>query len=164
MLMSMKQFKILNKKLNSIVESQADMGGGSSLSSFEIDGLMKASEEQMLSKMSGMIRDTESIILKKVDQNDQNTELRFWEVISMLKDLKDSVLKPATSSIITPEFLSQKFLQFKDILHKQLAPLSTISNLLPIGAPPVRTRVQGERRKLEKLFTQRLEVMLHMER
>ncbi|CAI9277813.1 unnamed protein product [Lactuca saligna] len=41
MLMFMKQFKILNKKLNSIIQSQADMGGGSSVSSFEIDGLIK---------------------------------------------------------------------------------------------------------------------------
>ncbi|CAI9286023.1 unnamed protein product [Lactuca saligna] len=59
---------------------------------------------------------------------------QFGDVILMLKDLKESVLKPATSSIITPEFLSQKLTQFEAILHKQLAPLSTISNLLPTGA------------------------------
>ncbi|CAI9270043.1 unnamed protein product [Lactuca saligna] len=77
MLMSMKQFKILNKKLNSIIQSQADMGGGSSVSSFEINRLMKAFEAIMVSKVSGMIKDTASRILEKVDQSDHTTELRI---------------------------------------------------------------------------------------
>ncbi|CAI9278063.1 unnamed protein product [Lactuca saligna] len=64
----------------------------------------------------------------------------------MLKDIKESVVKPATSSIITIEFHSHKFTQCEAIIHKQLAPLSSISNLLPTDAPPVQTGVQrGER-------------------
>ncbi|CAI9265787.1 unnamed protein product [Lactuca saligna] len=46
MLMSMKQFKIMNKKLNSVTQSQVDMGGNS-----------------------------ESQLLEKVDHSDQNNEL-----------------------------------------------------------------------------------------
>ena len=39
MLMTMKLFKILNTKLNSILQSQADLGGGNSVSSLEVDGM-----------------------------------------------------------------------------------------------------------------------------
>ncbi|CAI9281897.1 unnamed protein product [Lactuca saligna] len=77
MLMSMKQFKILNKKLNSIISSQADMGGGSSLSSFEVDGLMKACEARMLSKMFGMLKDLELRIIEKIDHVEHTTYLRI---------------------------------------------------------------------------------------
>ncbi|CAI9283832.1 unnamed protein product [Lactuca saligna] len=38
MLMTMKQFKILNTKFNSILQSQADLGGGNSVTSLEVDG------------------------------------------------------------------------------------------------------------------------------
>ncbi|CAI9286329.1 unnamed protein product [Lactuca saligna] len=51
MLISMKQFKILNKRLNSIIQSQADMGGSSFVSSLEIDGLLKAFEARMTGKV-----------------------------------------------------------------------------------------------------------------
>lgn len=37
MLMTMKQFKILNSKLNSILQSKADIGGGSLVSILEVD-------------------------------------------------------------------------------------------------------------------------------
>lgn len=77
MLISMKQFNILNKRLNYIIQSQADMGGGSSASTFEMDALIKACKARMTSRMSGMIRDFESRILEKVDHTDQTSELRI---------------------------------------------------------------------------------------
>ncbi|CAI9293826.1 unnamed protein product [Lactuca saligna] len=178
-------------------------GGGSLVSSFEIDGLLKACEARMVSNMSGMLKDSVLRILEKIDHAEHTKELRinsfnskyvgvvkeltnvqntlfvmdlkkvredinlklqelhddmvrevtvvqndyatlhkkvdiicdavteyftlyesmspqitqlsttdnqqFGEVISMLIDLKESVLNPVTSSIITPEFLSQNF-------------------------------------------------------
>ncbi|CAI9270904.1 unnamed protein product [Lactuca saligna] len=100
MLMSMKQFKIPNKKLNSIIQSQAVMGGGSSVFSFEIDGLMKACEARMVSRMSDMIKDLESRILEKVDQNDQNTELRITsfnsKYVGVVKELTNVQMKGHT--------------------------------------------------------------------
>ena len=42
MLMSGKQLKILNKKLNSILQSQADVRGKNSVSSIEVDVMLKA--------------------------------------------------------------------------------------------------------------------------
>ena len=36
----------------------------------------------------------------------------FVEVITLLKELKEFVVKPVSSSIITSKFLSQKFMQF----------------------------------------------------
>ncbi|CAI9274653.1 unnamed protein product [Lactuca saligna] len=93
MLMSMKQFKIMNKKMNSIIQSQADMGGSSSVSSFELDGLMKAFEARMVSKVSGMLKDTESRILEKLDHTDQKTELRvnslYSKFVGAVKEFKN---------------------------------------------------------------------------
>ncbi|CAI9277984.1 unnamed protein product [Lactuca saligna] len=51
---------------------------------------------------------------------------RLSEITNMLNELKALVLKPGSSPLITPEFLSQKFLLFESVLHKQLAPLSEI--------------------------------------
>lgn len=48
MLMTMKQFKILNSKLNSILQSQADIGGGSLVSSLEVDSLLNVFESRVI--------------------------------------------------------------------------------------------------------------------
>ncbi|CAI9270220.1 unnamed protein product [Lactuca saligna] len=54
MLMTMKQYKILNQKLNSIIQSQDDLGGGSSVLSLEIDTMIKKMESRIINKVSGM--------------------------------------------------------------------------------------------------------------
>ncbi|CAI9261626.1 unnamed protein product [Lactuca saligna] len=66
MLMTMKQFKILNSKLNSILQSQADVGSGG-VTSMEVDSLMKVMEGRVISKASGLIRDLESRVLEKMN-------------------------------------------------------------------------------------------------
>ncbi|CAI9262042.1 unnamed protein product [Lactuca saligna] len=76
MLMTMKQFKILNTKLNSILQSQADLGGGNSMTSLEVDGLLKLREWRITSKVSGMIKDSESRLLEKIDICDHSNEMR----------------------------------------------------------------------------------------
>ena len=90
MLMSMKQFMILNKKLNSIIQSQADMGGSHSVSTLEIDGMLKAFEAKLVNKVSGSIQASEPRIMEKVDQNDQNNEL--WvksQSLNFMGEVKD---------------------------------------------------------------------------
>ncbi|CAI9286580.1 unnamed protein product [Lactuca saligna] len=72
----------------------------------------------------------------------------FAEINNQFKKLKSLISKYSSSPLITPEFLSNKFTQYEDIIHKQLAPLSRISSLLPTDAPPVVTRVQGGERKV----------------
>ena len=79
MLMSGKQFKILNQKLNAIIQSQADSGTKSSMSGLEVEYLIKEAEKR---------------ILEKVDQSDKNNELRiqaqgksFNGVVSELKSI-----------------------------------------------------------------------------
>lgn len=61
----------------------------------------------------------------------EKDDKHFVEMIVLLQELKDLTVKPVPSSVITPEFLSQKFLQFEAILHQQLSPLTRISSLLP---------------------------------
>ncbi|CAI9293423.1 unnamed protein product [Lactuca saligna] len=93
-LMSMKQFKILNKMLNSIIQSQANIGGGSSVSSFELDGMMKAFEARMVSKIPGMVKESESKILEKVDNDDHTTELWVRKYVNFkLQELCDDMIR-----------------------------------------------------------------------
>ncbi|CAI9269923.1 unnamed protein product [Lactuca saligna] len=73
MLMTMKQ--ILNTKLNCILQSEADLGGGNSASSLEVDGLLKLLEGRITLKVYIMIKDYKFCILEKVDLCDQNNEL-----------------------------------------------------------------------------------------
>ncbi|CAI9294418.1 unnamed protein product [Lactuca saligna] len=69
----------------------------------------------------------------------------FGELIVFLKELKQLSVKPVSTWIITPKFLSDKFIQFEAILHKQLSPLTRISSILPtvLDAPPSFAWVQG---------------------
>ena len=62
MLMTMKQFKILNSKLNSILQSQADVGSAG-ITIMEVDSIMKEMEGRVISKASGLIRDSERRVL-----------------------------------------------------------------------------------------------------
>ncbi|CAI9269066.1 unnamed protein product [Lactuca saligna] len=51
MLMTMKQYKILNQKLKSITQSQADLGGSSSISSLEVDSMLKMFKSRIINKI-----------------------------------------------------------------------------------------------------------------
>ncbi|KAL7586161.1 hypothetical protein Lser_V15G40639 [Lactuca serriola] len=77
MLMTGKQFKILNQKLKAIIQSQADSGRMSSISAMEVDIMIKGAEKR---------------ILEKVDQSDKNNELQVQaqgnNFTTTLKDLK----------------------------------------------------------------------------
>ncbi|CAI9284543.1 unnamed protein product [Lactuca saligna] len=89
MLITMKQFKILNSKLNSNLQSHADVGSAG-ITIMEVDSIMKEMESRMISKASGLIRDSESRILEKTDHNDSSTENRINSMRSdFLKEVKD---------------------------------------------------------------------------
>ncbi|CAI9284440.1 unnamed protein product [Lactuca saligna] len=89
MIMTMKPFKILNSKLNSILQSQADVGNAG-INLLQVDSLMKETENRLLSKNSGLIRDSESRILEKIDQSDSSTENRIKFLrTDFLKEVKD---------------------------------------------------------------------------
>lgn len=76
MLMSRKQSKILNNKLNSILQSQVDAVGRNYVSSVEVDVMLKAHEARLFNKISCLVQDSESWIVENVDGNDKNNELR----------------------------------------------------------------------------------------
>ncbi|CAI9283581.1 unnamed protein product [Lactuca saligna] len=88
---SLPQFKILNSKLNSILQSQADVGSAG-ITIMEVDSIIKELESRMILKASGLIRDSESHILEKTDQNDSSTENRInslrYDFLKEVKDLK----------------------------------------------------------------------------
>ncbi|CAI9282058.1 unnamed protein product [Lactuca saligna] len=129
MLMSMKQFEILNKKLNSIIQSQADMGGGSLTSTFEIDALMKAFEARMMIRVSGMIRDSESRILEKIDQADQTTKLRInsfdSKYVGAVKELTNIQNERHTLFVMdvkkVREDVNQKLQELRDGMVREVA-------------------------------------------
>lgn len=86
-----------------------------------------------------------------VDQMSKDEVQSFSEINKLLKELKELVSKPGSSPLITLEFLSQKFILFKSVLHKQLAPLSQLSSFLLTNSPPVVIGVQwGERKYIVK--------------
>ncbi|CAI9261474.1 unnamed protein product [Lactuca saligna] len=90
MLMTMKQYKILNQKLNSIIQSQADLGGGSSISSMEVDSMLKMCESRIIAKVSGMLKASETMLMEKVDYSYQTTDLRLKNQRSnFLGEVKD---------------------------------------------------------------------------
>ena len=62
MLMSGKQFKILNQKLNLILQSQADSGAKKSVSGIEVDVIIKAAKLRLHTK---------------IDTNDENNARRM---------------------------------------------------------------------------------------
>ncbi|CAI9271738.1 unnamed protein product [Lactuca saligna] len=91
-LMTMQQFKILNSKLNSILQTQADIGGGSSVSILEVDSMLKVFEGRVTTKVFGMIKESEARVLEKVDFNDQTNDNRMSsqrkDFLHEVKDLK----------------------------------------------------------------------------
>ncbi|CAI9298714.1 unnamed protein product [Lactuca saligna] len=89
MLMTMKQFKILNSKLNSILQSQAHVGSVG-VTSLEVDSFMKLMEGRVISKASGLIRDSKSRVLEKIDQNHASTENRInSQNVDFVREVKD---------------------------------------------------------------------------
>ncbi|KAL7591219.1 hypothetical protein Lser_V15G33877 [Lactuca serriola] len=230
MLMTGKQFKILNQKLKTIIQSQADSGRMSSISAMEVDIMIKGAEKRILEKVdqsdknnelrvqaqgnnftttlkdlkaankerhllfiqdvkkvcedvnfkiqelkSDIEKDLQAVNTRQEDLHkhvveilsqlhklnnipvvaDQNaaTMEKFDILIKLVTELKSAVSQSSTSQIITPEFLSLKINTLEQAIQKALAPISNFSSLLPKGAPPVFTGVQGERRvEVKKLM------------
>ncbi|CAI9302926.1 unnamed protein product [Lactuca saligna] len=77
MLMTGKQFKILNQKLKTIIKTQVDSGRMSSISAMEVDVMLKGAKKR---------------IMEKIDQSDKNNELRLESqgsnFTSAVQDLK----------------------------------------------------------------------------
>lgn len=74
----------------------------------------------------------------------------FKKLDKLLGDLKDLVSKSgsSSSSLLTLEFLTHKFRLLESTIHNELAPLAKLVKLMPTDAPPVHTRVQGEKGKM----------------
>ncbi|CAI9283126.1 unnamed protein product [Lactuca saligna] len=74
MLMSGKQFKILNRKVNSLLQLQADVGGKNSVSALDVDVMLQDQEHQILDKLNHMEEPTDLRI--KFQLNSFNTAIR----------------------------------------------------------------------------------------
>ncbi|KAL7604851.1 hypothetical protein Lser_V15G19577 [Lactuca serriola] len=227
MLMTGKQFKILNQKLKTIIQSQADTGRMSSISAMEVDIMIKGAEKRILEKVDQSDKNNELRVqaqgnnftttlqdlkvankerhllfiqdVKKVREDvnfkihelksdiekelqavntrqedlhkqvveilsqihklnntpvaaDQNaaTMEKFDILIKLVTELKSAVSQSSTSQIITPEYLSLKINTLEQVIQKALAPISNFSSLLPKGAPPIFTGVQGGEKSRSK--------------
>ncbi|CAI9298075.1 unnamed protein product [Lactuca saligna] len=105
-----------------------DIGGGSSVSNFEIDGLMKVFEARMVSRVSGMIKDTESRILEKVSE----------DVNLKLQELRDNMVREFT--VVQNDYATlhkkvdiicdavKKYVTLYESLSPQITQLSTTEN------------------------------------
>lgn len=82
----------------------------------------------------------------KVDCDSQSvTDLK--ELLGNLKKLSFEV-GTSSSSLITPESLSQKFMSLESTIKVKLPPLMKFINLMPTNSPLVHTKVQGEERSV----------------
>lgn len=67
MLMSDKQFKILNRKLNSLLPLQADVGCQNSVVGIEVDVMLKAQELRLRALMEQIDSKTEKLLKQQSD-------------------------------------------------------------------------------------------------
>ncbi|CAI9285075.1 unnamed protein product [Lactuca saligna] len=89
----------------------------------------------------------------QISQLSADESKNFMEITMLLNELNVIISKAGSSpgsTLIILEFLSQKFLLFESVLHKQLAPLSRILNLLPSNAPLAVTGVQRGRKETSR--------------
>ncbi|CAI9263780.1 unnamed protein product [Lactuca saligna] len=71
-------------------EDFPDHVGNDGINLLQVDSLMKEMENRLLSKNSGLIRDSKSRILEKIDQSDSSTENRIKFLrTDFLKEVKD---------------------------------------------------------------------------
>lgn len=84
----------------------------------------------------------QSLILK-VEAKTSEDMVNFDKMGTMLGELKELVSKPAQTSLLTREFLTQKLQILDQAIQKAVTPISKFSNMLPTGAPPVVIGVQG---------------------
>ncbi|CAI9275185.1 unnamed protein product [Lactuca saligna] len=85
----------------------------------------------------------QSLILK-VDKIEELDTKSFSKIEDSFINLNDLVSKiSSSSSLITPNSLSQKFAALESILKAELDPLANLLNLMSTTAPPIQTRVQG---------------------
>ena len=62
MLMLVKQFKILNRKLNSLLQLQADVGGRNHVYGIEVDVMLKAQELHLRNEMDIQDRNNDKYV------------------------------------------------------------------------------------------------------
>lgn len=87
----------------------------------------------------------------RLDQKGEADVTCFENVLKLLTGLKDQVLQSisSSSSLVTLEFLTQKFRLLESTTHNELAPLAKFAIFMPTDALHVVTRVQtGERRSV----------------
>ncbi|CAI9302875.1 unnamed protein product [Lactuca saligna] len=94
MLMTMKQFKILNSKLNTNIQSQDDLGGGSSVSSLEVDSMLKLVKTRIINKFSGMVKGGEKRIERTKAGEEAKVSGEYLNVVGKVFSSKIPSSKP----------------------------------------------------------------------
>ncbi|CAI9302133.1 unnamed protein product [Lactuca saligna] len=123
MLMTMKQFKILNTKLNSILQSLADLGGVNSVTSLKVDDALKelklvAKERHVLFVQDvKKVREDVNYILQELRQ-DMEKEIAIVRTDFASLNQKVEIICDAVT----------KFVKLYESLSPQIAQLSTTEN------------------------------------
>lgn len=82
-----------------------------------------------------------NLLLPKLDKKAKVDAHSFEKIEETLGNLKDLILKFGSSLSSTPESLSKKFMSLESTIKADMDPLLKFISLMPIDAPPVRTRV-----------------------
>lgn len=96
------------------------------------------------------IVETYNSLSPKVDKKAKIDSQSFEMFAKVMADLKELISKfsSSSSSMLTQDFLSQKFRLLESSIKNELAPLAKFVNLMPTNAPPIHTRVQGGERNM----------------
>ena len=89
--------------------------------------------------------------IPSIEAKDKEDRAQFGQLKVLLGELKEVVSNPAPQSFLTPEFLTQKLHGLDQAIQKAVAPITKFANMLPTGAPPVVTGVQGGEKKVQTM-------------
>ena len=87
----------------------------------------------------------------KLDQKVEGDVASFGNISKLLNDLKGQVSEfvSSSSTLLTPEFLTQKFHLLESSIHNELAQLRKFANYKSMNVPPIDTGVQRGRKEKE---------------
>ncbi|CAI9300406.1 unnamed protein product [Lactuca saligna] len=152
MLISGKQFKIHNYRLNLLLRLQADVGNRNSVSGIEVDVMIKAQELCLKAMMDQMDKNNElrvdivvDAVKRLVEYHTSLNSKEFVHLQGLLAEVKEMISKLAIPSSLTvsQESILQMFSSLENRLKADLDLVFQFINLIPMATPPVSIRVQG---------------------
>ncbi|CAI9286228.1 unnamed protein product [Lactuca saligna] len=152
--MSGKQIKILNHKLNSLLQIQDDIGGRNTI--IGIEELRLVAKEHHLLFIEEVKKVQESVNLNvkalkfemskevaKIEHNHSILHDKIDVVVDAIKKLVEHYISFTSKFHVNIDVDSKMLSSLETNLKAELSPILKLENLMPTDAPPVKLMVQG---------------------